>query len=117
MQTKCINFDIIDGDDIISPRLSEPESFDRLVNGDAILDERDQITVVIEYPLPKPRNLKIHGPVTLETFARAVASAYRMIFSEKKKDSKLAPQPRLEHLTLSGADRRPDGTWRLLIEV
>lgn len=119
-----------------TPRISAPEEFSELLGAATTMDERDEITVMIDYPLDKPYKMTIRRkPITVESFARAVADAYKAIYCEEARTSQI-PEDRLSAMSLNrnktngkygiwghgmgdlyleGAVRQDDGTWRLLI--
>jgi hypothetical protein len=115
METKCFNFDILTEDGPYSPRLDKLHTLVDVINGDAIIDEREKFDVVMDYPMAETFTLHIgNGPITLSQLARAVGVFYRTAFAEPEKYG-IDPNDSLDRLYLEGADRRPDGTWRLLI--
>ena len=101
---------------------------------DMLLDERNEITVVIDYPLTKPCKLYISGgPITAERFCKAVSDMYHVIYKEEDRTS---PEPAglvpgmLNRSTTSGkygvwghgigdlvleAAERSNGVWRIMV--
>jgi hypothetical protein len=117
MPTRSINFDVAVEGSVRSPRLGDPEQLSGIINGDAIIDERDEITVFIEDPLTKSAHLHISGsPITTSRFARAVGAFFQIAFREREKYG-IGPEEDIGDYRIDGADRRPDGTWHLLIGV
>ena len=115
METKSFNFDVFTEDGTSSPRLDDLDQLRNVINGDAIIDDRDEIQVIIDYPTAKTSSLYISGqPITLTRLARAAGAFLQIAFAEREKYG-VAPEDDIGRYWLEGADRRPDGTWRLLI--
>lgn len=115
METKSINFDVFTDDGTTCPRLGDLDQLRNVINGDAIIDERDEIRIVIDYPMTKTSNLDMGGqPITISRFAHAVGAFMQIAFRERELYG-VGPDDELDRYWLEGADRRPDGSWRLLI--
>ena len=115
METKSINFDIFTEDGTSSPKLNDLDQLRNVINGDAIIDERDEIRIVIDYPTAKTSYLDMSGqPITVARFAHAVGAFMQIAFRERELYG-VGPDDELDGYWLEGADRRPDGTWHLLI--
>lgn len=101
---------------------------------DTVLDDRSEITVIIDYPLSRPCSLHISGsgPVTVGRFCKAVSDMYHVIYKEEERTSTIAESNipgmlnraatdgkygvwghGIGDLFLEGAGRRADGTWFL----
>ena len=117
-----------------TPRIAAPEEYGELLGASTIMDDRDAIDVVIDYPLTNPTTLHMTKPITVERFARGVAAAYKVIYQEEErtssKEAGLMPgtlnrgetdgtygivMHGIEDLYLEGASRRSDGKWYLTI--
>ena len=117
-----------------TPRISAPEEFGELLGASTIMDHRDRIDVVIDYPLTRPTTLHMDKPITVERFSRGVSAAYRVIYQEEARTSStnagLVPgtlnrgetdgtygivMHGIEGLYLEGATLKEDGKWYLMI--
>jgi hypothetical protein len=117
-----------------TPRIAAPEEFGELLGASTIMDDRDKIEIVIDYPLTRPTTLHMEKPITVERFARGLAAAYKVIYQEEErtssKEAGLMPgtlnrgetdgtygiaSHGIEDLYLEGASRRSDGKWYLTI--
>jgi hypothetical protein len=119
-----------------TPRIAAPEEYSNgeLLGAHTLMDDRDAIEVVIDYPLAHPTTLHMTKPLTVERFARGVAAAYKIIYQEEErtstKEAGLVPgtlnrgdtdgtygivMHGIEDLYLEGASRRSDGKWYLMI--
>jgi hypothetical protein len=117
-----------------TPRIAAPEEYGELLGASTIMDDRDAIDVVIDYPLTRPTTLHMTKPITVERFARGVAAAYKVIYHEEERTSTRVVELAagtlnrgesdgtygiashgIESLYLEGASRRSDGKWYLMI--
>lgn len=117
-----------------TPRIAAPEEFGELLGASTIMDDRDAIDVVIDYPLTNPTTLHMTKPITVERFARGIAAAYRVIYQEEERTSTRVAELAegtlnrgesdgtygisshgIEDLFLEGASRRSNGKWYLMI--
>ena len=106
-----------------TPRIAAPEEFGELLGASTIMDDRDTIDVVIDYPLTRPTTLHMTKPITVERFARGVAAAYKVIYQEEERTLTQGESGGtygisghgIEELFLEGASRRSDGKWYLTI--
>lgn len=117
-----------------TPRIAAPEEYGELLGASTLMDDRDTIDIVIDYPLARPATLHMTKPLTVERFARGVAAAYKVIYQDEartsSKEADLAPgtlnrgdtdgtygisMHGIEDLYLEGASRRSDGKWYLMI--
>jgi len=101
---------------------------------DRVIDDRDEIVIVFDYPLAKPvqRSFQSPGGFTRGTFASAVGKGYADIYAEEEETREASPKPQgilmnrsktdgvhgiwghdLADLTLEGAYRDSDGLWHL----
>ena len=115
MKATTIYFEFETRDD--TPRIAAPEEFGELLGKGTLMDERDAVDVVIDYPLDKPTTLHMTKPITVERFARGVAAAYGVIYTTNDPDGIMYGKQTdtTEGLYLEAASRRSDGKWYLTI--
>lgn len=115
MKATTIYFEFATRDE--TPRIAAPEEFGELLGASTIMDDRDTIDVVIDYPLTNPTTLHMTKPITVERFARGVAAAYKVIYATEDRDGIIYGKETdtTEGLYLEAASRRSDGKWYLTV--
>ena len=114
MKATTIYFEFESRDE--TPRIAAPEEYGELLGAGTLMDDRDAVDVVIDYPLDIPTTLRIAKPITVERFARGVADAYRVIYANDGPDGPYGIAGHgIDELYLESASRRSNGMWHLMI--
>lgn len=113
MKATTIYFEFESRDE--TPRIAAPEEYGELLGANTLMDDRDAVDIVIDYPLDIPTTLHITKPITVERFARGVAAAYRVIYQSDGPDGPYGIAGDIDELYLESASRRSNGKWHLMI--